>query len=112
MAEEHGPVLDVYKAVKSLPREETYALGDQIRRAAVSIPSNIAEGCARDSAKDFAHFLLISLGSAAELETQVILCKRLGYIDNDQSEVLLSQLSLISKMLRALVIKLRASQTP
>ena len=55
-------VLDVYRAVKNLPREETYALSDQIRRVAVSIPSNIAEGCARDSAKEFAHFLLIALG--------------------------------------------------
>lgn len=62
-------VEEIYRLVKRLPKEETYALSDQMRRAAVSIPSNIAEGNARNSPKEFQHFLYISLGSAAELET-------------------------------------------
>ena len=73
-------VEEVYRLVKMLPKEETYALSDQMRRAAISIPSNIAEGNARNSPKEFQQFLYISLGSAAELETQLLICQRLGYI--------------------------------
>jgi four helix bundle protein len=68
---------EAYRATKKLPREETYGLQAQIRRAAVSVVSNIAEGAARDSAADFSRFLSISLGSLAELQTQILLAERL-----------------------------------
>ena len=77
-------VVEVYRIVQLLPKEETYGLSDQMRRAAVSIPSNIAEGSGR-SEKDFAHFLSIALGSLFELNTQIMLSERIGYIDNNQS---------------------------
>ena len=70
-------VLHIYSIVKTFPKEETYGLSDQMRRAAVSIPSNIAEGYYRGSHKEFVYFLRIALGSGAELETQLILCERL-----------------------------------
>ena len=71
---------NVYRLQKSLPKEELYGLGDQIRRAAVSIPSNIAEGFGRDSDKDFSHFLSIARGSLYETKTQLLLAERLGYL--------------------------------
>lgn len=66
----------IYSIVKKLPKEELFALSDQIRRAAVSIPSNIAEGQARNSTKEFIQFITIANGSKAELETQLLLCKK------------------------------------
>ena len=73
-------VVDVYNLIRLLPKEETYGLSDQMRRAAISIPSNIAEGNARSSQKDMVHFLYIAQGSRAELETQLELCELIGYI--------------------------------
>lgn len=78
-------VLDVYNITKTFPKDELYGLTKQIRRCAVSIPSNIAEGCARKTSKDTAHFLNISLGSVAELETQLIIAKELSYSKNIDS---------------------------
>ncbi len=75
---------DVYKLSLKLPREELYGLTSQIRRAAVSVPSNIAEGAARSSDKEFIQFLYISLGSLAELETQILLANDLSFL-NDKS---------------------------
>jgi four helix bundle protein len=72
----------IYKLTADFPREETYGLVSQIRRAAVSIPSNIAEGAARNSNKEFIQFLYVSLGSLAELETQLLLSKELGFFKN------------------------------
>ena len=66
-------VEQIYRLVKQLPKEETYALSDQMRRAAASIPSNIAEGANRKTTKEYIQFLYIALGSAAELETQLII---------------------------------------
>ena len=74
--------VEVYALVKFLPKEETYALSDQMHRAAVSIPSNIAEGHARQTQKEFVQFLCIARGSRAELETQLMLAKRLGYFES------------------------------
>ena len=74
-------IKDVYQVVKKFPREETYVLSDQLRRAAISIPSNIAEGQARQHTPEFKQFLYISLGSLAELNTQLIIAKELGYIN-------------------------------
>ena len=74
---------NVYQIQKDLPKEEMYALGDQIRRAAVSIPSSIAEGFGRDSDKDFRHFLSIARGSLYEMKTQLQLSESLGYLQID-----------------------------
>ena len=73
----------VYEVQKQLPKEEVYALGDQIRRATVSIPSNIAEGFGRESDKDFRHFLSIARGSLYEVKTQLQLAESLGYLQID-----------------------------
>lgn len=72
---------NIYILTKSFPKEEMYGLTSQIRRAVVSISSNIAEGAARNSDKEFIHFLYIALGSLAELETQLIISKDIGYLD-------------------------------
>jgi len=74
-------VLDVYNLTKSFPKEEIYGLTSQLRRAATSVPSNIAEGAARSSDKEFMQFSYIALGSLAEVETQLIIAERLRYID-------------------------------
>ena len=73
-------VVSVYEATESFPKEERFGLTSQIRRAAVSVPANIAEVAARDSAKEFAHFLSNAQGSASELETELLIAQRLGYL--------------------------------
>jgi len=77
-------VEEVYKTTSAFPKEEIYGLTSQMRRAAVSIPSNISEGAGRSSKKEFIQFLYISLGSLAELETHTMIAGRLGYLRNDQ----------------------------
>lgn len=76
---------NIYIITKSFPKDEIYGITSQIRRAAVSIPSNIAEGSAKQSDKEMIQFLYISLGSLPELETQLILSKEIGYFDEDKS---------------------------
>lgn len=75
---------EIYKLVKFLPKEETYALSDQMRRSAVSIPSNIAEGYERKSSNEFINFLSIARASRAELETQIYICVRQNYLKQEQ----------------------------
>ena len=96
----------VYEKVKLLPKEEIYALSDQMRRAVVSIPSNIAEGQQRNSTKDFIRFLFVAKGSLSELETQVMLCERLNYFKKTDTEDLLSKCSEIGRMLNGLIYRL------
>lgn len=79
--------VEIYNATKNFPKEELYGLINQIRRSAVSVPSNIAEGCARQNAKETTQFLYISLGSIAEIETQLLIAKELNYI-NDISNII------------------------
>ncbi len=102
--------LGVYKLTKGFPREEVYALTDQMRRAAVSIPSNIAEGRSRGTAKDFVHFLRIALGSASELETQLIIGGKLSYGDSSEYEKINALLSEVRRMLHAMIRKLDTSR--
>lgn len=97
---------EIYLLVKKLPKEETYALSDQMRRAAVSIPSNIAEGNARQSKKEYAQFLSIARGSKAELETQLILCVEIGYLQKQEVQKAMADLSEISKMLSSIIKRL------
>lgn len=101
-------VKQVYKLVKLLPREEMYALSDQLRRAVVSIPSNIAEGSMRQSTKEFLNFLAIASGSKAEVETQLMICVDLDYVTQAQIDPILSLSNEIGRMTTALVSKLRA----
>ena len=98
----------VYALVKFLPKEETYALSDQIRRAAVSIPSNIAEGNGRASRTDYLRFLYISNGSCNELETQLIIAAELGFLDAAQRDALLQKTNEVGKMLGGLINRLSA----
>ncbi len=102
-------VEEVYRLVHKLPKEETYALSDQMRRAVVSIPSNIAEGNGRESEKEFLRFLSIAQGSNAEIETQLLICSRLGYLSVEEMQEALSMQEEISKMLRILIKKLKAN---
>ena len=95
-------VEDVYNSMKFLPKDENYVLSDQMRRAAVSIPSNIAEGQNRNTNKEFIQFLYIALGSASELETQLIICHRLGYIDQVANNLGI-KIASIRRMLNALI---------
>ncbi len=93
----------VYTITKEFPTEEKFGLISQIRRAAVSVPVNIAEGAARKSKKEFTHFLHISLGSASELDTLLLLSKELNYIDQENFSKLNQQLEEISKILSGLI---------
>jgi len=102
-------VHDVYKATQSFPKDEIYGLTNQIRRAAVSIPSNIAEGASRSSQKDFVHFLHIALGSASEIETQILIAARLLYLSNPDN--LLTRVTVIRKSINALIRSLRQPST-
>ena len=92
----------VYRMSKVFPKEELYGLSSQIRRAAVSIPSNIAEGQARKSTAEFLNFLSIAQGSRAEVETQTLIAQRLGYVTEKQISYILSLLDEISRMLNTL----------
>ena len=95
----------VYKIIDKFPKEEAYGLSSQMRRAVVSIPSNIAEGRSRGTRKDFAQFLRIALGSASELETQIEIARVLSYINTQEARVLDEQLSEVSRMIMGLLKK-------
>ncbi len=95
-------IKEVYLAQRQLPKEETYALGDQIRRAAISISSNIAEGSGRSSWREKIHFIEISYGSLMELHSQIQLCTDLGYMDLATQTSLREQIINVAKMLSGL----------
>ena len=99
-------VKEIYKLVSILPNEEKYALSDQMRRSAVSIPSNIAEGYERGTTKDYIRFLMISKGSRAELETQLHICIELNYLSKEETETAFSLCGEIKSMLVSMIKKL------
>ena len=96
-----------YRITDSFPKNETYALVSQLNRAAVSIASNIAEGSSRNSGKDFSHFLEMALGSAFEVETQLNIAKRIGYI-NDEVNDIFDRISKLEKQLNIFINKVRS----
>ena len=103
-------VTEIYKLTEKFPKSEIYGLSRQMQRAAVAIPSNIAEGQKRGHSKEFLQFLYISYGSGAELETQLEICKRLPKLKNleyDKAEQLLSE---VMKMLNVLISSLKKEQ--
>lgn len=98
-----GLVKEIYLLMKTMPEEEKFGLTSQIKRSAVSIPSNIAEGCAKKSNKDFFRFLEISLGSCYELETQLILCSDLKLISEKIIEEKIALIQTIEKKITSFI---------
>lgn len=100
----------IYDATDEFPKREVYSLTDQIRRAAVSIPSNIAEGQAHFSNKEFLHFLRHSRGSLAEVETQILIAQRRKYLPDDQASGLLKPVDELSRILSGWINSLREKE--
>ena len=102
---------DVYKLTELFPPSERFGLVNQLNRASVSIASNIAEGAARTSEKDFAHFLEISLGSSFEVETQLLISKNLHYISEEKYIEIMNELAILQKQLNNFIqtIRLKAN---
>jgi four helix bundle protein len=99
-----------YKATAAFPKEEQYGLTSQIRRAAVSVPSNIVEGCARESQADYLRFLTMAFGSLRELHYQMGLASRLGFMEDSQTTTIESKIIETEKVLNALIRALRDSE--
>ena len=93
----------VYRVTQTWPREETYGLTNQARRAAVSIPANIAEGQGRVSPKEFSHHLSIAYGSSCELETHLVIANRVAYLDDQSLDQLVFQSTQVARPLRGLI---------
>ena len=96
-------VTDVYKVTSAFPKEEVYGLTSQLRRAAVSVPSNIAEGQGRKGNGEFKHFLRLSLGSLMEVETQIMISERLGYPNPDSAQTLLRDTGELGRIMNGLI---------
>jgi four helix bundle protein len=103
-------VPEIYKLCASLPKDERFGLSEQMRRAVVSVLSNIAEGHGRESRKSFLYFLSVSLGSLAERHTQVLISERLGYLNPSDSEGICSKIVSLRKLLFRLSEKIRATE--
>jgi four helix bundle protein len=95
-------VKEIYRLTEKFPPSEIYGLTNQIRRAGVSIPSNIAEGQGRNSSKEFRQFLAIALGSLAEIETQLIIAREINFLGNEETDPLLETIDRIRKMIKGL----------
>ena len=104
-------VVEIYRATETFPKEEKFGLTSQIRRAAVSIPANIAEGAARKSDKEFLQFLSIAQGSASEVDTEILIAHRLGYLAKQDFESLVASLDDIGLMLTGLSNHLKRKQS-
>ena len=107
----HELTLKVYSVTSNFPKEELFALVSQMRRSSSSIPTNIAEGCGRRTADDFAHFLQMALGSTFEIEYQVLLSADLNYISRDTETELTALILDVKRMLSVLINKVRAGKT-
>lgn len=107
--ESHDLTLRIYQITKTFPKEELFALTNQMRRSCSSIPTNIAEGCGRETNKDYAHFLQIALGSSFELDYQILLAKDLQYIDENLYSALNDKIDKIKRQLAILIKKVRNS---
>jgi four helix bundle protein len=103
-------VTDVYRCTRAFPKEEIYGLRAQLRRAAISVPSNIAEGQGRVSTGEFKQFLGHARGSLLEIETQILIAETLGYVQPEQSEELIRQSSEIGRILNGLMTSLPGSR--
>ncbi|HLA79040.1 MAG TPA: four helix bundle protein [Vicinamibacteria bacterium] len=106
-AKAHDLALRVYRATDLFPARERYGLADQMRRAGVSVSCNIAEGCGRSGDAEFRRFLDIAMGSASELECQVLLARDLGYLDQQLSHELEADVVEVKRMLASLIRRLR-----
>lgn len=104
----HSFTVNLYKISSSFPQEEKYGLTNQIRRASISIESNIAEGCGRDGDKEFSRFLDIAQGSCYEVKCQIFIARDLGYISADKSNLVVLKIDEIMKMIYGLKSKLKA----
>ena len=100
--------VNIYTLTSSFPKSELFGLASQIQRAAVSVPSNIAEGHARDSTKEYLRFISIALGSLAEVETQLVIANKLQFLNNEKTGELLDKTGEIGRMLRGLQKSLKA----
>jgi len=99
-------VKDIYRLTEKFPKQEMYGLVSQMRRAAISIPSNVAEGFRRHHNREYIQFMYMSLGSCAELETQVTIAKELKYLQKETEAILLESLDHICRMISNLIKKL------
>lgn len=107
----HQLTLAVYRISKLFPKEEIFGLTSQMRRAVSSIPTNIAEGCGRASNKDFAHFLQIAIGSATEVEYQLLLARDINYINDDDYQTLANETVVVRKMIIKYQSELKSSSS-
>jgi four helix bundle protein len=108
----HGFVLEVYRSTRSFPTSERYGLTAQIRRSAVSVASNIAEGSGRLSDREYARYLRIARGSACEVECQLLLCRDLGFLQSEAWQTLNNHCQQLSRMLNGLIRSLERDIKP
>ena len=106
----HQLALAIYKATANFPKEELYGLTSQIRRASISVPTNIAEGCGRNTDADFARFVQIAMGSASEVEYQLLLAHDLNFLSEESYTKLHSETEEIKRMLASLLKTLRINR--
>jgi four helix bundle protein len=100
-------VTEIYRVTQQFPREELYGLSNQLRRAAVSVPSNIAEGQARFSPKEFHHFLATARGSLVDIETQIIIAEKLNYLEPKSCQSMLERTAELGRILNGLLASIK-----
>ena len=105
----HGLTLAIYKSTEQFPKQELYSLTNQVQRAAVSVPANIAEGCGKDSDAELKRYFSIAMGSASELEYLLLLAHDLGYLRTETYQIIQNDLVETRKMLNAFIQKLKAN---